>query len=140
VSWAYVNLDESFPEDGVYHPNTHLWSSVKSDECPTHVMENTDLAHEPNKIMGTTLAHYRVWQEFYRRYQDSPEQRIIIFEGDAECAVPYCGDKAISQMKQSKEDVMWLGWCWYTGAGPPFCLVRLAICSFMLTSLALMYI
>jgi len=125
VSQGYVFLDETFPESGTFHPNTYLWSGLWAEECPTHPMENTDKDHNGSKIIGTTMAHYQIWQEFYRRHQDSenPQQRIIIFEDDAECAVPNCGDIAIKQLLKVDYDIVWLGWCWYYGGWiPPFCL------------------
>jgi len=91
------------------------WGAVESKvnlECPTE-KQTAPVSHTPSKIVGTTLAHTRIWQDFYRRHKlNNPEDYILIFEGDATCSVVDCGSYAIEQLKASTADFIYLGWCY----------------------------
>lgn len=96
------NSTPVYPWDGVYG----------LDACPTAEIEHLDEHHFPSKIIGLTLAHYRVWQEFYRRYRHhDPESRILIVEADVRCSREFCGDLAIEHIQRTDKDILFVGWC-----------------------------
>lgn len=90
------------------------WGAVESKvslECPTE-KQTAPASHTPSKIVGTTLAHTRIWQDFYRRHKlNNPDDFILIFEGDATCSVVDCGSFALEQLKATTADFVYLGWC-----------------------------
>jgi len=107
VQRSFRNRTRAFP--------VHKWGAVESKtnlECPTEKQTST-ATHTPNKIVGTTIAHTRIWQDFYRRHRfNNPEDFILIFEGDATCSVVDCGSYAVEQLKTTTADVVYFGWCY----------------------------
>jgi len=83
------------------------WGSViaKGLECPTF-HPKTDPTHWPDKIIGTTMAHKRIWENFAARNanQTSSDNSpfLIIFEKDAMCAVEDCGNYALDALQSAR--------------------------------------
>ena len=108
-------------------PPLYHWDGVYGiNECPTTPVQYVDKGHSPTKIIGITSAHYRVWQEFYRRHRFGDwNTRIIILEGGIRCNYAFCGDVAIEHVKATDKDILFLGWCYFDmEAGftaPPVC-------------------
>ena len=94
-------------------PPVYYWTGVYGiDKCPTNDVFHIDQYHSASKIIGIVLAHYRVWQEFYRRYKDGdPERRILILEADVHCSRRFCGDIAIEHINRTDKDFLFIGWC-----------------------------
>jgi len=94
------------------------WGSVvaKGLECPTYQPNEINPTHWPDKIVGITMAHKRIWEDFAARNanQTSSDNSpfLVIFEKDAMCAVEGCGNHALKAIQGAKEDLVYLGWCW----------------------------
>jgi hypothetical protein len=117
--------------------------SFRSHGCPTFPFNN-DSHHSSGKVVGTTLTHYLVWQEFYRSaaWRQCAEVDCdgwqLIFEGDAQCGVEDCEGETRRALAAARSDVVYLGWCdgfkmikdedkKLHKTGPPFCLHAYAI-------------
>ena len=108
-------------------PPLYHWDGVYGvNECPTTRVQYVDKGHSPTKIIGITSAHYRVWQEFYRRHRYGDlNTRILIMEGGIRCNHDFCGDIAIEHAKATDKDILFLGWCYFETksnfSDPPLC-------------------
>ena len=106
-------------------PRVYYWDGIYIKRgCPTVNPPYVDRKHSPAKIVGTSMAHYRVWQEFYRRYRDGDQdKRILIFESGLRCAQDFCGDIALEQIASTTKDIFYIGWCHMQHAitDPPYC-------------------
>ncbi len=80
--------------------NVLYWKGVFTSACP-NIKHHTDEAHSEQKVVGITMAHLRMIRSFYNRHSAKSLDKhvLIIFEGDAVCGVPQCGDRAIEQIK-----------------------------------------
>ena len=107
-------------------PPIYHWEGVYVDHaCPTVDPSHVDSYHSPKKIVGIAIAHFRIWQEFYRRYRNGDQdKRILIFESGLRCAQDFCGDIALEQVASTTKDVFFIGWCHIELAAtePPYCL------------------
>ena len=113
-------------------PPVYYWDGVYGiDECPTTGVRHLDTDHSASKVIGIVLAHYRIWQEFYRRHKDSdPESRILILEADIRCSREFCGDIAIEHINRTDKDLLFIGWCRVRNndmSAPPLCAHAYAI-------------
>ena len=105
-------------------PPVYYWDGVYSvSECPTTEIQGLGTYHNASKLIGITMAHLRVWQEFYRRHRDGDHRRrILIFEADIHCAFEFCGDLALEHIDRSDRDVLYVGWCRIIDPShPPYC-------------------
>ena len=107
-------------------PPVYYWDGVYGiDQCPTTDVRYLDKNHSASKVIGIALAHYRIWQEFYRRHRDNdPESRILILEADIRCSREFCGDIAIEHINRTDKDVLFIGWCRVRNndtSAPPVC-------------------
>ena len=107
-------------------PPVYYWDGVYGlDECPTTAVRHLDKDHSASKIIGIVLAHYRIWQEFYRRHRDGdPENRILILEADIRCSREFCGDIAMEHINRTDRDLLFIGWCRVRNndmSAPPVC-------------------
>ena len=107
-------------------PRVYYWDGIYVGQgCPTVDTLHGDSNHTPAKIVGTSMAHYRIWQEFYRRYKGGDQdQRIFILEGGIHCAQDFCGDIALEQIASTSKDILYVGWCHMQHGitSPPYCL------------------
>ena len=93
------------------------WGSVVAQglECPTH-QQREDPNHTADKIVGITMAHKRIWEDFAARNANQTASDnspfLIVFERDALCAVEDCGNHALNAIQSAREDLIYLGWCW----------------------------
>ena len=94
-------------------PAVHYWGGIYGvSECPTNEVGYLDKNHNASKVIGITLAHYRIWQEFYRRYRDGDwKKRILILESDIRCGPKFCGDIAAEHINRTDKDFLFIGWC-----------------------------
>ena len=94
-------------------PPVYYWDGVYGiGGCPTTGVKHLDKDHSASKVIGIVLAHYRIWQEFYRRHKDSdPESRILILEADIRYSRKFCGDIAIEHINRTDKDLLFIGWC-----------------------------
>jgi len=95
----------------------HKWGSVvaRGLECPTYHPKEINPTHWPDKIVGITVAHKRIWEDFALRYSNQTSDNspfLIVFEKDALCAVENCGHIALNVLSSAREDLVYLGWCW----------------------------
>ena len=107
-------------------PSVYYWDGIYGvSECPTTEVMFKDKYHDASKIIGITLAHFRIWQEFYRRYRDGDQrQRILILESDIHCHREFCGDIALEYINNTNKDILFIGWFYmdrHHGNKPPLC-------------------
>lgn len=113
---AQVFFNHSFPNRDDYDNDAlqfYEWSGVFAGECGTSP-PNTyhDKSHTRAKIIGITMAHKRVWEDFaHRNFKDKDKDNdklsnklnknsyIIVFEHDAICERRDCGRLAIEQIR-----------------------------------------
>ena len=91
-------MEKSFPGLSYQH-----WTGVHVEGgCPT-VMEPlgmVDNRHDPTQLVGCALAHKIIWEDFlFRDVISDADSYLLIFEHDAACAVPGCGDLAIEAIR-----------------------------------------
>lgn len=107
-------------------PPVYHWEGIYvKGACPTGDPSYLDSNHSAAKIVGTSMAHFRVWQEFYRRFRyGDQDKRILILEGGLRCAQDFCGDIALEQIAFTTKDILYIGWCHMQLAitEPPYCL------------------
>ena len=123
------DADEAFLRHAFTVPNlprVYHWDGIYVKQgCPTVIPSHVDSEHSPAKIVGTSMAHYRIWQEFYRRYRDGDQdKRILILEGGIRCAQDFCGDIALEQVALTTKDIFYVGWCHMqleAVTDPPYC-------------------
>ena len=131
--------DEVFHNDAfiqhAFSSNTtpvYYWDGIYGvNECPTFDVRHLDKDHSASKVIGIVLAHYRIWQDFYRRYRNGdPESRILILEADVRCSRDFCGDIAIEEINRTNKDLRFVGWCRVRNknmSAPPLCAHAYAI-------------
>lgn len=126
VAMSYRMLNESWAHWNNKVP-IHLWDAVWTGACPTGSMASHQLdkdVHPPSKLIGISMAHQRIWQEYYRRHRHTGKRGyIVIMEDDAICEkTPWCSDQAQKHLETSTADLVYLGWCVYKGKPkPPLC-------------------
>ena len=126
VAMSYRMLNESWAHWNNKVP-IHLWDAVWTGACPTGSMASHQLdkdVHPPSKLIGISMAHQRIWQEYYRRHRHTGKRGyIVIMEDDAICEkTPWCSDQAQKHLQSSTADLVYLGWCVYKGKPkPPLC-------------------
>jgi len=100
--------------------NITLWETFLLAECPTFDLKPVfDEWHNGPKLVGVTTYHKMIWEEFVRRAEkmESNASRsledpyMIVFEQDAVCGIPNCGDLALQQVQETTADILYLGWC-----------------------------
>ena len=105
-------------------PPVFYWDGVYGiSKCPT-TQTKTDKDHSATKVIGTTMAHIRIWQDFYWRHRSNDEgQRILILESDVHCSREFCGDIAIELINRTDKDLLFIGWCVFNDSRRcPLCL------------------
>ena len=105
-------------------PPVYYWSGVYGvSACPTVEIYGIDERHTASKLIGITMAHFRVWQDFYWRHKsDDRGQRILILESDIHCSREFCGDIAIEHINRTDKDMLYVGFCvWNNEPLPPYC-------------------
>ena len=127
VEVAMIGRNEDFIREAFSPSSTppvYYWDGVYGlNECPTVEMSHLDQDHTASKIIGITIAHFRIWQEFYRRHRfGDEEQRILILESDIHCSREFCGDIAIEHINRTDKDLLFIGWCNIVDSSkPPKC-------------------
>lgn len=126
----YPSRDRKFIENAFSpqtRPPVYFWEGVYGiSSCPTTPLKYIDKTHSASKIMGITMAHFRIWQEFYRRFRyDDQSRRLLILEGGVRCARSFCRDLAMEYINSVSEDILFLGWCYMSAEvgfeDPPVC-------------------
>jgi hypothetical protein len=93
---------DAFSQSGAEFSVVGEWQGVFSGACPTtkNMTTFTDSAHSEDKIVGITMAHSRIIRDFSNRHRSGQEKgHLVVFENDARCAVPNCGDRALDQIR-----------------------------------------
>eukprot|EP01036_Dinobryon_divergens_P026758 gene26758-35441_t len=93
------------------HIKLSVWGGVYSSQCPRS-MPYVDAFHTSKKMVGISMAHLRVLRDFHHRMKLSMDQNVLmIFENDAICGVPNCGERALNEVMSSKVDFLQMSWC-----------------------------
>ena len=93
------------------HIQLSVWGGVYSSQCPRS-KPYVDEYHTASKMVGISMAHLRVLRDFHHRMKLSMDQNVlIVFEEDAICGVPNCGERALNEVMSSKVDFLQMSWC-----------------------------
>lgn len=80
-------MSSYFPDDILIKE----WSGVYAEGCPTVKPLGQDEWHSPAKLVGISMAHKRIWEEYIFRNKTSESDYLIVLEDDIICAVSLWG-------------------------------------------------